>query len=139
MYPNDFTPTDLSGHIDDLLTRFQNVALKDTLYRVGCDLKRKLGPDDRLVNPIRQGIKLNKEINKILYVLVCGFYFRATDEEGKIFLKEQEIFSRFTHDIKILLINISGFDPAKDKTLIIKAKNFCREINKRFNPVVTIN
>ena len=36
-------------HIQDLLSRFTNAALKDTCQRVGGDPKRKLSPEDRLI------------------------------------------------------------------------------------------
>lgn len=39
----------LLDHIWDLLSRFDNAALKDTCARVGGDPSRKLGPDDRLI------------------------------------------------------------------------------------------
>lgn len=44
-----FTPEEHQEHIDDLLHRFANVALGDTVARVGKDPIRKLGPNDRLV------------------------------------------------------------------------------------------
>ena len=44
-----FTPEQHQEHIDDLLYRFSNVALGDTVARVGRDPIRKLGPDDRLI------------------------------------------------------------------------------------------
>lgn len=47
-YPAVFTRADLERHIDDLLHRFGNKALGDTVYRVGRDLTRKLSPEDRL-------------------------------------------------------------------------------------------
>ncbi|MEI6142075.1 MAG: NAD-binding protein, partial [Mariniphaga sp.] len=59
-YPDDFTAADLEVHIDDLVSRFRNKALKDTIFRVGCDLYRKLGPEDRLMAPINAAIKLHK-------------------------------------------------------------------------------
>ena len=39
----------LVKHIQDLLARFTNQALKDTCKRVGGDQKRKLSPADRLI------------------------------------------------------------------------------------------
>ena len=39
---------DLEDHIDDLIYRFRNKALQDTIFRVGQDLTRKLSYDDRL-------------------------------------------------------------------------------------------
>lgn len=40
---------DLQEHINDLLFRFTNAALKDTCQRVGGDPARKLSPEDRLI------------------------------------------------------------------------------------------
>jgi len=51
----------LEAHVDDLLSRFANRRLSDTLDRVGRDLTRKLGPKDRLVGALslclRHGIE----------------------------------------------------------------------------------
>ena len=48
-------------HIQDLLGRFTNAALKDTCARVGGDPGRKLSPEDRLIGSaslaLKQGIK----------------------------------------------------------------------------------
>ena len=83
-YPGEFTPVQLEEHIDDLLLRFQNKALGDTIFRVGCDLLRKLGPQDRLAGAIKSALELNLPYEKILYALVCGCHFRAKDEDGKM-------------------------------------------------------
>lgn len=47
-HPDEFTHKALVQHIDDLINRFQNQALGDTIFRVGCDLMRKLSAEDRL-------------------------------------------------------------------------------------------
>ena len=44
-----FTSDEHQEHIDDLLHRFANIALGDTVARVGRDPIRKLGADDRLI------------------------------------------------------------------------------------------
>ena len=44
-----FTQEEHQAHIDDLLNRFSNKALGDTVARVGRDPIRKLGHDDRLI------------------------------------------------------------------------------------------
>jgi mannitol-1-phosphate 5-dehydrogenase len=41
----------LLDHVDDLIYRFGNRQLGDTIDRVGNDVKRKLSPNDRLVGP----------------------------------------------------------------------------------------
>ena len=43
---------ELAEHADDLLHRFGNRYLGDTVERVGRDLQRKLGPEDRLLGAI---------------------------------------------------------------------------------------
>jgi len=63
-YPDEFTLESLTDHIDDLLTRFQNKALGDTLFRVGSDLKRKLGPEDRITGAIKIAQDLNLPMTK---------------------------------------------------------------------------
>jgi mannitol-1-phosphate 5-dehydrogenase len=45
----NFPLADIFRHIQDLLMRFANRALKDTCARVGADMVRKLAPRDRLV------------------------------------------------------------------------------------------
>ena len=48
---------DILAHIDDLLMRFTNAALKDTCKRVGGDPKRKLSPADRLIGSATLALK----------------------------------------------------------------------------------
>ena len=56
-YSSDFTFNDLELHIDDLIKRFRNRALQDTIFRVGNDLPRKLGADDRFMGSIHLAIQ----------------------------------------------------------------------------------
>ena len=53
-YPRAYGEKDLADHIDDLIGRFKNRALGDTVHRVGRDLKRKLGRDDRIVGRLQK-------------------------------------------------------------------------------------
>jgi mannitol-1-phosphate 5-dehydrogenase len=48
-HPESFTPADLEQHVDELLRRFRNRALGDTVERVGREVRRKLAHDDRVV------------------------------------------------------------------------------------------
>ena len=49
VYPDSFSERDLLAHVRDLIHRFGNVALADTVERVGRDLERKLGRAERIV------------------------------------------------------------------------------------------
>ncbi len=106
LYPGEFTRLQIENHIDDLLERFKNKALGDSVYRVGCDLFRKLSPEDRLVMPINAAIKLNKPFNLIFKALVAGISFRATDENGKYFPADEKFFKEAEKGVEYILENI---------------------------------
>lgn len=96
-YPGEFTKDDLIEHADDLLHRFSNKALGDTVFRVGQDLYRKLGPEDRLIGALKLALKYKLPYDKILYIIACAVDFKATDEQGtrtesdRKFSKEAEL------------------------------------------------
>lgn len=117
-YPDEFTEESLQNHIDDLLSRFRNRALGDTLFRVGCDLSRKLGPDDRLSGAIKLALEMNLPYDKILKALVCGCRFRATGEDGKMLLSDIEFDRIYKTGIRKVMTQICGFDETKDKNVI---------------------
>jgi len=117
-YPEEFTLEDLTVHTDDLISRFQNRALGDTIYRVGCDLMRKLSADDRLAGAIHLAIDLEMPYNRIFNAFIAGCFFKATDEAGNR-MKEDIDFS-----IKIqkfgfewALTEVAGFDTNKHEAI----------------------
>jgi len=90
LYPEEFTIVQLTNHIDDLLSRFQNRALGDTIFRVGCDLFRKLGSDDRLAAPIRAAQELGRPFNLIMEAVIASLSFRAKDENGNSLASDED-------------------------------------------------
>ncbi len=84
LYPDEFTENQLEGHIEDLLKRFQNKALGDTIHRVGCDLPRKLSSSDRLVMPLKLAISFNLPFTYIKQALCYAFNFKAPDQNGNM-------------------------------------------------------
>ncbi len=112
-YPGEFSLEELTEHIDDLLLRFRNRALGDTIFRVGRDLIRKLGPEDRFAVPIKTAIELKLPYDKILNALVYGFHFRATDEGGKMLPQDMEFASQFKNGIIHVMTEICGFDTVR--------------------------
>ncbi len=132
-YPCVFTIKELEEHVDDLLKRFMNRSLGDTIYRVGRDLMRKLSPDDRLVGAIRMGLKNKMDVDKILYALVCGFYFRATDESGNMFERDIEFIDKYyKNGIEYILINLCGFNRVSDNNILEKCKRYAAQIRKLY-------
>lgn len=108
-YSNDFSFNELVDHVDDLLLRFKNRALADTIYRVGCDLPRKLGPDDRLAGAIRLAVSLNMPYEKILKTLIVGSQFKAENEKG-VMHPSDIIFHKDNKSINDVLKNVCKFD-----------------------------
>ncbi len=106
LYPDEFTKTQLEAHIDDLLERFQNKALGDTVFRVGCDLYRKLSPEDRLMAPIHAAIEKNIPYNLIYKALIAGISFRASDENGKHHPSDEAFFIESAKRIGHILKNV---------------------------------
>ena len=84
-YPDDYSFDDLLEHIDDLLTRFRNKALKDTIYRVGSDLTRKLSFDDRFMGALHLADLMGTPGDKILRAMSYGLFFDSRDETGNAF------------------------------------------------------
>jgi mannitol-1-phosphate 5-dehydrogenase len=89
-YPGVFKERDLREHIEDLIARFRNRSLGDTIFRVGCDLQRKLGADDRLMAPLKCGIKHKLPVDKIAEAIGYGIHFRGRDEHGKLLERDAE-------------------------------------------------
>jgi len=116
-YPEEFTMVDLIAHIDDLLHRFQNKALGDTIFRIGSDLFRKLGPEDRLCGALRSAISLNKPYERILFALVCGFHFRAKNEEGNMFKEDAEFAKLYMKGTEYVLKAVCGFDISENSQI----------------------
>jgi mannitol-1-phosphate 5-dehydrogenase len=118
-HPGEFTLKELTEHIDDLLSRFENKALGDTVFRVGCDLKRKLHKDDRILSPIIDGIKTGSPVDNILLTFVYGLSFRAKDEYGNMFPSDNEFLLLLNKKgLEFVLINLCGLNPAADTQII---------------------
>ncbi|NLB25076.1 MAG: mannitol-1-phosphate 5-dehydrogenase, partial [Bacteroidales bacterium] len=117
-YHEEFTIEQLTDHIDDLLSRFRNKALGDTIYRVGCDLMRKLGPEDRLAGAIRLAISFNMPYDKILKALIAGCEFRAKDERGEMHPSDIQFIKIYEKGITEVLKTVCGFDEINYKQII---------------------
>jgi mannitol-1-phosphate 5-dehydrogenase len=121
-YPGEFTDADLEDHIDDLIHRFRNKALQDTVFRVGQDLTRKLSYDDRFMGAIHLAMQYHKPFNLILYAMSYGLSFRAKDETGNCFPSDINFHDSLTKDFESTLTGLPGFDPVPDLPVIRKLK-----------------
>ena len=81
----------LQFHIDDLLFRFRNPYLKDTVERVTRDPVRKLGPTDRLVGSARSCEQQQIEPVYLSFAIALGLYFLGSDLTGDFLEQECQI------------------------------------------------
>jgi mannitol-1-phosphate 5-dehydrogenase len=110
LYPGEFTPIQLEEHIDDLLRRFMNRSLGDTVFRVGCDLYRKLSPEDRLAAPVHAAIRTGKPYNLLLDALIAAVSFRAKDENGRYFPSDIQFFEEAKQGTQYILEHVCGIN-----------------------------
>lgn len=110
---HNFQPEEIDNYIADLINRFGNKRLGDTVYRVGRDPLRKIGADDRIAGAIKLCTSQNIYPENILLVMAyCLCYNYQNDEKA---LKLQEIIR--TRGINYVLKEISGI---KDPGIINK-------------------
>lgn len=74
----------LIGHAENLLYRFTNTALADTVERVGKDTKRKLGANDRLVGALKLCEKHGIDGTYLCIGIAAGFLFSPQADESSV-------------------------------------------------------
>ncbi|MCJ7450094.1 MAG: hypothetical protein MUO72_20665 [Bacteroidales bacterium] len=121
-YPDDFTVSDLEDHIDDLIFRFRNKALQDTIFRVGQDLTRKLSADDRFMGAIHLAMQYKMPYERILKAMSFGLCFNAKDETGNSYPPDIIFLTSIEKNFELTLIEVLGFDPVLDLPVIEKLK-----------------
>lgn len=102
-YPGVFTETQLREHAGDLLRRFRNAALGDTLFRVGRDLRRKTGPNDRIAGALQLALRHGTSWAGILTALVHAMHFAALDQDSKPYIPDLEFQAEMGKDIAKVL------------------------------------
>jgi mannitol-1-phosphate 5-dehydrogenase len=83
-YPDEFTAENQGAHIADLLRRFTNRALGDTVFRVGRDLLRKLSREDRVIGAMCFDQAHGVACPATAQVAAAALEFRGTDERGRL-------------------------------------------------------
>jgi mannitol-1-phosphate 5-dehydrogenase len=119
-YPEAYSRQELLDHIEDLLFRFKNSALGDTVYRVGRDLSRKLSRDDRLVGAMLLCAKWDVPFGAIAAVYKAALNFAAPDEKGILFPADAQFRSGGPIQLAEVLQKVSCLDSsnAVDKKVI---------------------
>ncbi len=83
----NFDTMKLLEHIEDLLIRFTNVALGDTVARVGKDTKRKLSASDRFAGALKMCEAEGYGCAYIAIGAAAALYFECENDEGTAYVK----------------------------------------------------
>lgn len=111
LYPDVFTENLLTDHIDDLILRFRNKALKDTVFRVGRDLRRKLRYDDRFMGIIIEAQRLQKPWSLIGKAYLSALSFYAEDSNKEQMQSDKECLGHIQHmNLKDTLYYVSDWE-----------------------------
>src|SRR5690606_17973331 len=127
-YPNEFTKVELINHVDDLIRRFQNKELSDTIFRVGCDLIRKLSENDRLAGAVKLAVTLNLPYDNILKTLIVGCHFRARDDEGRLHPNDEVFIEIYNKGISYVLKSVCGFKDDKYLHILLEGQTIEDEL-----------
>lgn len=117
-YSDDLPLKDLTGHVEDLLNRFRNRALQDTIFRVGHDLVRKLGSDDRFMGAVHLAIQYSMPYDLIIKAMSYGFRFKARNEEGQLFPDDGNFLVSVSENPVRVFTEILSFDAEKEQDII---------------------
>ena len=112
-YPNDLDPEGLEEHISDLLSRFANRSLGDTVYRVGRDLPRKLHKSDRLIGAMLLAQRMECPYDRIMEATAAALSFRARDESGQLYPSDQRFLEQdLPRGVPHVLRSVCELNPA---------------------------
>lgn len=128
-HPQVFGAAELDAHVADLLRRFGNRALGDTVFRVGRDLPRKLAPGDRLIGGLRLVQEQAGEKDPICRGIAAACRFAATDEQGQPFPPDQAFLARIRAEgLRQVLVAHCGLSSPADADALASIENEYRRM-----------
>lgn len=123
-YPSEFNESNQQAYIDDLIQRFGNEHLGDTIYRVGRDVARKLGYDERLIGAARLDLKHRITPRYTALGIAGAFMFRAVDEKGQMFENDKKFMDELeSQGLDYMIKKYCGLNQNEHKELIILIKH----------------
>jgi mannitol-1-phosphate 5-dehydrogenase len=78
----------LDAHARELMHRYANRVLADTIFRLGRDPQRKLAPKDRLVGAARLAEKAGVRPDGLAWGIAAGYCFSAAEDPMAVELQE---------------------------------------------------
>lgn len=130
-YPGEFNEGNMKEHIDDLVRRFCNQALGDTIYRVGRDVPRKLARNDRMIGALLLEERHSIHAPCTTLGTAAAMFFRAKDEKGELYEKDK-VFAEKIYPLGIdhVLREICNLDFKRERTVIDEIKKAFQFLSK---------
>jgi mannitol-1-phosphate 5-dehydrogenase len=110
-----FAPEAHQAHIDNLLHRFSNIALGDTVARVGKDPIRKLGPNDRLIGGAKMALEYGVTPTHVCAGIAAGLMFNVPEDQAAMRIQQMIL----EHGEDYVLKTISEVEPGSELSKII--------------------
>ena len=124
----NFNKDELETYFNDLNKRFDNKLLNDTVFRVGREVLRKIGKNERIVGAINLCLENKIFPEKICFVLSAALcYNYKLDEES---VKLQNII----HEKGIDFV-LSKICEIKNKEIVNKVKNYYMELKNEMRNI----
>ena len=112
-YPLDLPEEELKKHIADLMGRFGNRALGDTVFRVGKDIPRKLGRSDRIIGAALLCERHGLGWTGIAEVFRAALGFGAANDDGSKFPADESFRSMLASGgLRTVLAEVCGLSLA---------------------------
>ncbi|HMQ52985.1 MAG TPA: mannitol-1-phosphate 5-dehydrogenase [Anaerolineae bacterium] len=107
----------LNPHVDDLLHRFANRALGDTVFRLGRDPLRKLGPEDRLIGAALNALAVGVKPDYLVAGIVAALRFDHPADPLAL-----ELQARLAQEgLTSVLLSVCGLTPESTLGRLIRA------------------
>ncbi len=134
-YQAEFNEENQEEHIENLLNRFGNVHLGDTIYRVGRDIQRKLAHDDRLIGAMLFDLRHGVEPKVTAEGTAAACFFRKCDERGHLYEPDEDfarlIFPRGLDHILSRVCGLTGKNEDENRVISLLRPHF-----KRFSETI---
>jgi len=111
-------PAWLEAHVSDLVRRFANRALGDTVFRLARDPLRKLGPSDRLVGAARLAEGAGVLPKAIAWGIAAGYCF--DDDADRLAVELQRRVAR--DGFEAALTAVSGVGPDEPLGVLVRER-----------------
>lgn len=109
----------LEAHIADLIHRFANCALGDTVFRLTRDPLRKLGPEDRLVGAARLAERAGVTPEALAWGIAAGYCFDDVSDPLAVALQQRIAAEGFG----AVLADVSGIQTDEPLAALVRERH----------------